>query len=325
MTTYIIRRILISIPVLFGITVLAYGALSLAPGDPLTSRIDPEILSKMSPEQLAQARASLGLDKPVPVRYLIWLSDVFQGNFGYSVVNKLPVSQEVGSRLGPTLLLMTVSLVIGTFFGVVFGILAAVRQYSKLDYLLTAFSTSFIAIPGFVTGLVLIYVFGAALKIFPTTGMVTLGKPFSLQDLLMHMVMPVTLLAVHLAAPLTRYTRASMLEVISADYMTTARAKGIRGRLVLLRHGFKNALIPIITIIGLTLPDLVAGAVITESLFGWPGMGQLAVKAATGRDFALMMGVILVVATGVLIANLVTDILYGVVDPRVRLGAKSSA
>lgn len=323
MGTYIVRRILISIPVLFGITILAFGALSLAPGDPLTSRIDPEILARMSPEQLAAARHSLGLDQPVPVRYVLWLKDVLQGNFGYSVVNKLPVVDEVAVRLGPTLLLMSIALVVGTLAGIVFGILAAVRQYGRVDYLVTAFSTSFIAIPVFVTGLVLIYVFGAALKILPTTGMLTLGKPFSWLDLGAHMIMPVLLLSIQLSAPLARYTRASMLEVINTEYMTTARSKGLGGRIVLLRHGFRNALIPIITIIGLTLPDLVAGAVITESLFGWPGMGQLAVKAATGRDAALMMGVILVVATGVLLSNLITDILYGVVDPRVRLGGRA--
>lgn len=323
MGTYIVRRILISIPVLFGITVLAFGALSLAPGDPLTSRIDPEILAQMSTEQVEAARRALGLDQPVPVRYVIWLGDVLQGDFGYSVVNKLPVTQEVLVRLGPTLILMTVALVVGTTAGILFGIVAAVRQYGVVDYIVTAFSTSFIAIPTFVTGLVLIYIFGAALKILPTTGMVTLGKPFSFGDLAAHMVMPVVLLSIQLSAPLARYTRASMLEVLNTEYMTTARSKGLRGRIVLLRHGFRNALIPIITIVGLTLPDLVAGAVITESLFGWPGMGQLAVKAATGRDAALMMGVILVVATGVLLSNLITDILYGVVDPRVRLGARA--
>jgi peptide/nickel transport system permease protein len=323
MGTYIIRRILISIPVLFGITVLAFGALSLAPGDALTARVDPEILARMSPEEIARLRRSLGLDQPVPVRYVLWLFDLLQGNLGYSVVNKLPVSEELTARLGPTLILMSIALVVGTAAGLTFGVLAAIRQYSPLDYAVTAFSTSFIAIPTFVTGLVLIYVFGAALKLLPTTGMTTLGKPFSLLDLGAHLVMPVILLAVQLSAPLARYTRAAMLEVINADYVTTARSKGLRSKIVLVRHAFRNALIPIITIIGLSLPDLLAGAVVTESLFGWPGMGQLAVKAASGRDPALMMGVILVVATAVLVSNLFTDILYGVVDPRVRLGGRS--
>ncbi len=323
MGTYIIRRLLISIPVLFGITVLAFAALSLAPGDPLTSRIDPDILARMTAADLAAARHSLGLDQPVPVRYLVWLGGVLHGDLGYSVVNHSLVVDELTRRLPPTVLLMSVSLVVGATLGIVFGIIAAVRQYGVVDYALTAFSTSFIAIPGFVVGLVLIYVLGAALKILPTTGMFTLGKPNTLADLAAHMAMPVTLLSLGLAAQLTRYTRASMLEVLSSDYITTARSKGLRGRAVLMRHAFRNALIPIVTIVGLTLPDLVAGAVITEQLFGWPGMGQLAVKAASSRDPALMMGVILVVATGVLATNLVVDVLYGVVDPRIRLGHRA--
>jgi peptide/nickel transport system permease protein len=323
MATYIARRLLISIPVLFGITVLAFVALSLAPGDPLTSRIDPEILARMTAADLAAARHDLGLDQPIPVRYLVWLGGVLHGDLGYSITDHSSVSEELGRRLPPTLLLMTISLIVGVILGVTFGIIAAVRQYRVIDYVLTAFSTSFIAIPSFVVGLVLIYVFGAALKILPTTGMFTLGKPNTLQDLAAHLVMPVSLLSVALAAQLTRYTRASMLEVLEMEYVTTARSKGIRGRAVLMRHAFRNALIPIVTVIGLNVPDLVAGAVITETLFGWPGMGALAVKAASSRDPALMMGVILVVATGVLLSNLIVDVLYGVVDPRVRLGTRA--
>jgi peptide/nickel transport system permease protein len=318
--TYIVRRILIAIPVLIGITILAFVALSLAPGDPITSRMDPEALSRMTAEDLAAARHALGLDQPIPVRYLIWLGGILQGDLGYSVVNHSLVVDELGRRLPPTLILMSMALVVGSTVGIAFGIAAAVRQYSRLDYALTAFSTSFIAIPGFVVGLVMIYVFGAALKILPTTGMFTLGKPPTLPDMFVHLIMPVTLLSVGLAAQLTRYTRASMLEVLSSDFMTTAKSKGLHGRSVLLGHAFRNALIPVITVIGLTLPDLVAGAVITEQLFGWPGMGQLAVKAASSRDPAMMMGVILVVATAVLVANLVVDVLYGVADPRIRLG-----
>ena len=320
MGTYILRRILIAIPVLIGITILAFGALSLAPGDPLTARIDPENFARMSEADIAAARHAIGLDQPVPIRYVIWLGGILRGDFGYSVNEHASVAEELGRRLPPTLLLMTTALIIGAIAGVVFGIVAAVRQYSVVDYVMTAFSTSFIAIPGFVVGLALIYIFGASLRILPTTGMFTLGKGHSIEDLIAHMVMPVTLLSVALAAQLTRYTRASMLEVLSTDYVTTARSKGLLGRIILIRHALRNALIPIVTVIGLTVPDLVAGAVITEQLFGWPGMGQLAVKAASSRDPSLMMGVILVVATGVLVTNLVVDLLYGIADPRIRLG-----
>jgi peptide/nickel transport system permease protein len=324
LATYIIRRLLIAVPVLLGITILAFVALSLAPGDPLTSRMDPENLARMTPEDLARARHALGLDQPVPVRYVIWLGGILQGNFGFSVNDHTAVIDELSRRLPPTLLLMGTSLILGTILGIVFGIVAAVRQYSLFDYVMTGFSTSFIAIPGFVVGLVLIYILGAALKLLPTTGMFTLGKGNSIQDLLAHMVMPVTLLSVGVAAQLTRYTRASMLEVLSSEFVTTARSKGLRGRIVLLRHAFRNALIPVLTVVGLTVSqDLLAGAVITEQLFGWPGMGQLAVKAASSRDPALMMGVILIVASGVLIINLIVDVLYAFVDPRIRVGNRS--
>jgi peptide/nickel transport system permease protein len=323
MTTYVIRRLLVAIPTLFGITVLAFFALSLAPGDPITALIDPELLARMTQEQLAELRRQLGLDQPLPVRYLVWLGDILSGDLGYSVVNRRLVGDEITARLGPTLLLMGVSALFGIPIGIALGIIAAVRQYSTADYLSTGFSMLFIAVPGFVVGLVLIYLFGANLKVLPTSGMTTLGRPFDPVDLARHMIMPVALLGLAMAAQVARYTRTALIEVMGSEYITTARAKGLRPWRVLRRHGLRNALIPIITVIGLILPDLVAGAVITEALFGWPGMGQLAVKAAAGRDAALMMGVILVVATSVLVANLVTDIGYAFADPRVRLGERA--
>jgi peptide/nickel transport system permease protein len=216
-----------------------------------------------------------------------------------------------------------VSALVGIPIGIALGVIDALKQYSFRDHLSTGFSMTFIAVPGFVVGLVLIYVFGANLKVLPTTGMVTLGRPFDPVDLARHMIMPVALLGLAMAAQVARYSRAALLEVMGSEYVTTARAKGLRPGRVLWRHGFRNALIPIITVVGLILPDLVAGAVITEALFGWPGMGQLAVKAAAGRDAALMMGVILVVAVSVLLANIITDISYAVADPRVRLGERS--
>jgi peptide/nickel transport system permease protein len=323
MATYVVRRLLIAIPTLFGITVLAFVALAMAPGDPMTSLIDPELLARMTVEQKARMRHELGLDQPLPVRYVIWLTDIAQGDLGYSVVNKRLVSDDLGMRLGPTLLLMGSAALVGIPIGIGLGVLAAVRQYSFLDYLATGFSTAFIAIPGFVVGLVLIYFFGANLKILPTSGMTTLGRPFDPLDLARHMIMPVALLGLAISAQVARYSRTALLEVMGSEYVMTARSKGLRPRRVLWRHAFRNALIPIITVVGLILPDLVAGAVITESLFGWPGMGSLAVDAARGRDAALMMGVILVVATAVLAANLITDICYAIADPRVRLGERA--
>lgn len=323
MATYLVRRLLIAIPTLFGITILAFFALAIAPGDPLSASIDPDQLSRMTQEQKDAARQELGLDQPIPVRYAVWLGDILQGDLGYSIVNRRDVADDLTQRLGPTLLLMGTAALLGIPIGIGLGMLAATRQYGLPDYLSTGFSTAFIAIPGFVVGLVLIYFLGANLKILPTSGMVTLGKGGDIVDLARHMVMPVMLLGFAISAQVARYTRTALLEVMGSEYVVTARSKGLRPRRVLWRHGFRNALIPIITVIGLILPDLVAGAVITESLFGWPGMGQLAVKAAEGRDPALMMGVILVVATGVLVANIITDIAYAIADPRVRLGERA--
>ena len=323
MVTYLVRRLLISIPTLFGITILAFVALAIAPGDPLTASMDPDQLARMTVEQKEAARHALGLDQPIPVRYAVWLSDVIHGDLGFSIVNRRDVADDLTARLGPTLLLMGVSALLGIPIGIGLGLLAAVRQYSAPDYLATGFSTLFIAIPGFVVGLVLIYLLGANLKVLPTSGMVTLGAGFDVLDLARHMVMPVLLLGLAMAAQVARYTRTALLEVMGSEYIVTARSKGLRSRRILWRHGFRNALIPIITVIGLILPDLVAGAVITESLFGWPGMGQLAVKAAAGRDPSLMMGVILVIAVGVLLANILTDVAYAYADPRVRLGARA--
>lgn len=322
MATYVMRRILESIPTLFGILILAFFALSLAPGDALTALMDPELLAQLTDEQRSVLRHELGLDQPPPVRFVIWLSDIVHGNLGYSVVNQRMVGDALVARLPPTLLLMCSAALMGIPLGIGIGIVAATHQYSLVDYLATGFSTAFISIPGFVVGLVLVYFFGARLKILPTTGMVSLGKPFDFLDLFLHMVMPVSLLGLALSARVARYTRTSMLEIMSSDFITTARAKGVQPRPVIWRHGFRNALLPIITVVGLTLPDLVAGAVITEAIFGWAGMGQLAVKAAAGRDAALMMGVILVVAPAVLFSTILTDVAYAYADPRIRLERK---
>jgi peptide/nickel transport system permease protein len=320
MGAYISRRLLIALPVLLGITIVAFIALSLAPGDPLTARIDPVLRAQMTPEQLAQARHELGLDQPVPVRYAIWLTHLVQGDLGYSTVSQRPVATDLGLRFGPTLLLMGTALLIGIVVGVPLGVIAAVKQYSLTDYVAALFATSFIVIPGFVLGLIAIYVFAVALHLLPTGGMQTLGQPTSPGDLVAHMAMPASILGLALAAQLMRYSRASMLDILRSDFMLTARAKGLPAWLVLSRHGLRNALIPIITVIGLTLPDTVGGAVITEQVFSWPGMGQLAVHAAANRDPPLLMGVILVVATGVLLSNLAADVAYAFVDPRIRLG-----
>jgi peptide/nickel transport system permease protein len=317
-TAYVVRRVLLAIPVLIAITLAGYITLSLAPGDPIRARMDPEVLARMTPEQIEAQRRAFGLDQPVIVQYGRWLADVVRGDLGYSIVTRTPVINEISARLGPTILLMGTALVIGLLVGIPFGLIAAVRQYTVLDYLLTASTMFFISTPVFVTGLIAIYLFAVSWQILPVGGMETLGEPFSLADRLAHLIMPATILGIAIAAPLMRYTRASMLEVLHSEYITTARSKGLAARVVVGRHGLRNALIPVITLIGLLLPELVAGAVITEQLFAWPGMGSLAVQAASNRDPALMMGVTVVIAIGVLVSSLVADVTYAAVDPRIR-------
>ena len=318
MGRYIVRRLLIAVPVLLGITAIAFAALSLAPGDPITSRIDPGLLARMDPAQIEAQRRELGLDQPVPIRYAHWLAGVTRGQLGYSVVTRRAVVDELALRLPATLQLMGAALVIGLLVGLPFGVVSAVRQYSRLDYGLTAFSMTMISAPTFFVGLAAIYVFGVYLRLLPTADIATLGEPFSIVDRLRHLVLPASILGLANAAPLMRYTRASVLEVLRREYMTTAKAKGLVPRVILLRHGLRNALLPIITVVGLLLPELVAGAVVTEQIFAWPGMGTLAVRAASDRDPASLMGVVLVVGIGVLVSNLLADVAYAVADPRIR-------
>jgi len=315
---YFLRRILIAFVVLFGITLIAYTVLSLAPGDPVLARLDPEQLSRMTSAQVDQRRHELGLDQPIPIRYYHWLADVVQGNLGFSIVSGRPIAEEMGPRLLPSLSLLSFAVIVALVVGLPLGILSAVHQYGRSDYLLSAITIFLISTPTFVLGLVALYVFGVTLRVLPVGDLYTFGKERDILDRLAHLAMPGAILGLVNAAPLMRYTRASMVEVLSSDYVTTARAKGLAGRVVLVRHALRNALIPVIMVLGYLVPDLVAGAVITETVFNWPGLGQLSVHAANDRDPALLMGVILIVGAAVLLSSIVADFAYSVVDPRIR-------
>ena len=321
MGAFLLRRVLIAIPVLLGISVAGFVALALSPGDPVTLQINHETLLSMTPDQVEAIRRSMGLDGPIYIRYFRWLFGLLQGNLGVSLLTGGTVGFELGARIGPTLFLMGSAVLFALLVGIPFGAISAVRQYSRLDYTVTTFSFAMISTPTFVLGLIGIYVFGVWLHLLPVSGLYTLGAPFSIPDRLAHLVMPATILGLAYAAPLMRYTRASMLEVLGTEYVTTARAKGLANRTVLIRHGLRNALLPIITILGLMLPDLIGGAIITEQVFNWPGMGQLAVTAAEHRDPSLMMGVLLIVAIAVVASTLVADVAYAVADPRVRVSS----
>jgi peptide/nickel transport system permease protein len=317
---YILRRLLISVPILLGVSIISFVFIHLAPGDPVEALIDPVMRADLGPDWVAQRKAELGLNQPLPVRYAIWLGQLAEGNLGFSLISRQPVATQIQERLGPTLVLMGTALLVAILIGVPLGILSAMRRYSLLDYVATIGGFVASSTPSFFLGLGLIYVLSVNLHLLPTSGMFTLGEEPSVQDLLAHLVLPVTVLGLAQTPQILRYTRSSMLDVLRQDYVTTARSKGLSKQVVVVRHALRNALIPLITVIGLSLPNLLGGAVITEQIFQWPGMGWLAVRAVNVRDYPLLMGIILVTATMVLLSNLLADILYAYADPRIRYG-----
>lgn len=317
MGQFLLRRILVSIPVLLGITIAMYVIINLAPGDPVTALMNPEQMANMGPDWVAQQRESLGLNDPLPVRYVKWLKETASGNLGYSSVDRLAVNDKIGERIWPTLKLMLVVLVISVIVGVPLGIISALKQYSIVDYLLTISGFLTVSIPSFFLALVLIYIFSLKLDWLPTAGMYTVGQPRNFVDSLQHMILPATVLGLAQAAPIIRYTRASLLETIKQDYVTVARAKGLAERGVVV-HALRNALIPIITIIALNIPMLLGGTVIIEQVFSWPGMGSLAIASVQGRDYNVLMGINLIAAIMILVSNLIADAIYALVDPRIK-------
>lgn len=316
MFTYALRRVLTSIPVLIAVTILVFMLVELAPGDVADYFINPE--ANTSPEALAEMRRAYGLDRPAPVRYVIWLGQVVRGDLGFSFVSGEPVARMVLRRFQNTATLMSVALVVSIVLGVTLGVFVAVRQYSFWDHALSALSFLAVSMPAFVTGILALYLFAVLLPIFPSGGIRSVGVDAGLWDRIHHLILPAAVLSLAQTATFMRYTRFSVLEVLRADYVRTARGKGLAERRVTMRHGLPNALIPVITVIGLSLPVLVVGAVFTETIFSWPGMGTLYLTAVGSRDVPLVMGLNLFIAVVVLAANLLTDLAYGLVDPRIR-------
>ena len=314
MGKYILKRILIAIPVLIGITLIDYAIMCLA-GSPLEMLKGPRI----SDAALQAKEIAAGLDKPLIVQYFVWLFQLLQGNLGYSMKSYEPVSAMIGSHIGPTLLLMGASLALSLLIAVPAGIYSAVKQYSKGDYAVVTASFIGSSIPSFFLALILIYIFTVKLGILPSGGMNTLGMDGSVADTIRHMVLPVTVLAVSLAGSNIRYIRSSFLEILQQDYLRTARAKGIGYKRVIWKHAMRNALLPVVTVIGMQIPMLFGGAVIIEQVFSWPGLGLMTMTAIMGRDYPVIMGVCLLSAVVVLVSNLITDILYARVDPTIQL------
>jgi peptide/nickel transport system permease protein len=314
MQQYLIRRLLITVPVLFGITILCYLILSLTPGDPVQMLISPTI----SEADIEIKRRALGLDQPVAVRYVRWLGELTRGNLGYSFSSGVPVTRRVGERIGPTLTLTVTALALSYLIAIPIGVIVATRRYSWIDYVATFVAFLGISLPTFFLGLAGIYVFALRWPVLPVGGTETLGGDGGTGDLIYHLVLPASVLAVAGAGALMRYVRSSMLDVLGQDYVRTARAKGVIEAVVRRRHALRNALIPVITIAGLQLPGLLAGAVVTEQIFEWPGMGRLTIEAINQRDYPVLMGITLVTALLVAAGSLLADLAYSIVDPRIR-------
>lgn len=307
-----------AIPLIIGITVITFFIAHLAPGNPLRLMIDPS----STPQEIAEAETRMGLDRPVAVQYFSWLSGLASGNLGYSIRTGRPVMQLILDRLPATLLLTGTSWLLGFIVAIPLGVYSALRKYSISDYFLTVFTFFGLSIPVFFFGLGLIYLFGVRLGWLPTHGVQSVGRVLSgwpyYADRLRHMLLPVTVLSLPNIASIMRYTRSSMLEVVRADYVRTARAKGLKGYMVVYKHALRNALIPVITLMGLTIPRLFGGAFITETVFSWPGLGKLGVDAIFSREYPIIMGINLFTAVLVLAGNLMADILYAVANPEIR-------
>ncbi|HXX38722.1 MAG TPA: ABC transporter permease [bacterium] len=313
MGRYLIRRLLITIPVLLGVTAMSYLIMSLTPGDPVQALIDPN----MSQADVEVKRHALGLDQPIYVRYVKWLEEMGHGNLGYSFSSGVPVAARIGERLVPTLTLTLSALVLSYLIAVPAGVLAATRRYTWVDYAATLLAFLGISLPTFFLGLLGIYVFALRLRWLPTGGTITLGGGGFLDEA-SHLVLPAVVLAAAGVGALTRYVRSSMLEVLGQEFVRTARAKGLAHGVVLRRHALRNALLPVVTLAGLQVPALLAGAVITEQVFEWPGMGRLTIEAIGQRDYPVLMGITLTAAVLVTVGNLLADLTYSLIDPRIR-------
>jgi len=312
---YLIRRLFQAVVLLFIVSIVTFMLIHSAPGGP-SLLSNPEL----SREDIERMREQLGLNDPLPVQYGRWLKNVLQGNLGRSYNTIEPVGSLIADRLPNTLLLTGIALLLSIGLAIPLGVISALRRNSALDRIVAGVSFFGVSIPVFWLGIILIIVFSIQLKWLPAGGMATLGEDFSLMDRIKHLIMPTIVLATANLAELTRYTRSGMISVLSEDYIRTARAKGLHNKVVVIRHALRNALIPVVTVIGVLLPRAVGGAAITETVFSWPGMGRLAVEAASTRDYPVVLGATLTVAIVVVISSLLTDLVYGYLDPRIRVG-----
>ena len=328
MTTYIVRRLLQMIPLLLLVSIVIYILLSLAPGDPTDAlRFNP----RATPDDIARLRAAYGLDQPVYVRYFYWLKNAVQGDFGNSQQYFISASQYIfQQRLPNTLILSGTAFLISVLIAIPVGIFSALRQYSVADYVVTFFSFLGFSMPIFWLGIMLIYLFAVLLPTatngaivlpaggFETPGMFGTGFWDVLLDRLKYLLLPVFALAFLQVAFVTRFMRASLLEVVNQDYVRTAKAKGLSERVVTYKHSLRNAIIPVVTILGLSIPGLFSGAVLTETVFSWPGMGRAIFEALVAKDYNIVMVSLTFLSLLTILFNLIADLIYAVVDPRIR-------
>ncbi|CAN5633502.1 ABC transporter permease [soil metagenome] len=307
----------ISLPILLGLTIVTFLFTELMPGDFVDSLVPPTAIVAYTPAQLQAMRENYGLNKPAYERYFIWLRELARGNLGHSLISGAPVRDEILERLPATLLLTASSLLFGIIVGTILGVIAAVKQYTWIDQLLTILGFFWISTPGFVFAIGGIFLLSLKLPLFPTSGMIDYGESATFLSRVHHMILPAAVLGLSSVASFMRYTRGSMLDVIRQDYITVARAKGLGEQTILMRHALRNALIPLITMIGLDIPYLIGGTVIIEVIFAWPGMGTYSLGAINARDYPVILGVNFVIALVVLLSNLITDIAYAFVDPRI--------
>ena len=313
MIQFVARRLLATIPLLFFVSLVVFSFVNVLPGDPAVLFLGEEA----TPETLAQFRARLGFDRPLATQYLDWLAHAVRGDLGRSLRTNQPVTEAIVTRLPVTLELLGAALVVSLVIAIPMGIISAVKRNSGVDVISTAFALVGFSLPNFWLGLILIYVFALLLRWLPPSGFVPLP---ALTDNAKSLILPAITLGTALAALVTRQLRSGMLEVLRQDYVRTAQAKGLSQRIVIGKHALKNALIAVVTVVGLQIGGLLGNTIITESLFALPGVGRLMIDAVFARDFFIVQGVVLFLAVGYVVSNLVVDVLYSYLDPRIRLG-----
>jgi peptide/nickel transport system permease protein len=319
---FILRRVIQMIPLMIGITMITFLLANAVPGSPVANiAFNPNIRQ----EDVRRIEEQLGLNEPLHIRYFVWVSNLARGDFGLSLLNQRSVLDTILERLPNTLLLTGTALLLSLIFSIPVGVYSAVRRNSAFDNAATAASVAGFSMPTFWLGLMMILIFAVKARewgwpiTFPAGGAYDVRDGGGFWDRMHHLILPAVTLAFVQTAAWTRYIRSQMLEVLNQDYMRTATAKGLRARIVIFRHGLRNAILPLVTLLGIAIPDLFGGSLIIEQIFNWPGIGRLAFNSAIGKDYTMVMGIVVFVGFLVILGNLVADVVYGLLDPRIRL------